>query len=135
MKKPLFERTTLGLYDNPETENWITTSFADRYHPSHAPEFKVNWIQLMNEGGQSYIEVSLFFPEDVEFLVNNTAIVWKDLCTTADGKIKLSAFKSYRMSKEYLTNLLEEIWFWIDGRLESDNRLQIAPVLYKKPKI
>ena len=75
MKKPLFERTTLGLYDNPETENWITTSFADRYHPSHAPEFKVNWIQLMNEGGQSYIEVSLFFPEDVEFLVNNTAIV------------------------------------------------------------
>jgi hypothetical protein len=39
------------------------------------------------------------------------------------------------MSKAYLTNLLEESWFGIDGRLESDNRLQIAPVLYKKSKI
>jgi hypothetical protein len=49
--------------------------------------------------------------------------------------IKFTAFKSYRMSKAYLTKLLEEIGFGIDGRLESDNRLQIAPVLYKKSEI
>lgn len=125
-----FGRGSLELYNNVETKHWITESFYERYHPNRASKFSVQWRK--GEKGQPYIEVALLFPEEVEFGTDTAIISGKDLPKAENGMVKLTAFKSYRMSKEYLTKLLEKIWFGIDGRLETDNRLQVAPVLYKK---
>jgi hypothetical protein len=40
-------------------------------------------------------------------------------------------FKSYRMTKEYIQQLCEKIWFKIEGWLESEDNLQIMPILKK----
>jgi hypothetical protein len=102
------QKTTLGLYDNPETENRIVKSFEEKYHPTHTPEFEVHWIQEPNGNEQPYIEVTLLFPEDTLFTIDTAKMSGEKLPHTDDGRIKFTAFKSYRMSKAYLTNLLEE---------------------------
>jgi hypothetical protein len=97
----------LKLYQNSKTKNRITQSFKEKYKPNQEPAFKVEWIQ--EQGRQPYVEVVLSFPEDTEFTIDNIKVDRRKLSYSSDGKIKFTAFKSHRYSKEYLTNLLEEI--------------------------
>jgi hypothetical protein len=107
-KKSLFEQMTLRLYDNPETENWVSQSFIERYRPNCAPKFHVDYNKN-NKASPPFMEVSLQFPKNVKLIINGEKTAGNQLLQSTGDNVKFTAFRSYRVSKSYLTKLLEEI--------------------------
>lgn len=154
-----FDFLSCNLYENPETKDRIVSSFCKRYEIAEDNVlFDVYWD---NDGRDFIsVDISVP-PDTILQLPKSDwttfAIKAKDLNqkknktpnrfrTLSDvksykmmqdsmkqsyGSVTFTALKSYRMSKKYIQNTCEKVWFKIDGWLYSWDQLQIAPVLYK----
>ena len=97
------------LYNNKETELWIKIAIQEKYKKSFGENLKFI-VEVWNDG-RNYIDVWAY--ED-------------------SAKIYHHGFRSYRDTKEYLTKIFEDIWLSVYMRLESPDKRQIAPILYKQ---
>lgn len=124
----------LKLYDNPETKRRIVFSFLRRYGIPDKYYSKIKCNVEWKNDGRVYQEISIDIPKDITLSIPNASQLSSNEFpqSTHDPEyVTLLWFKSYRMTKEYIQKLCEEIWFGIEEWLQSEDKLQIMPILKK----
>jgi len=126
-----FRTLTKYLYANKETRNRATSSFSERYN---IPQWHMLYDVKRKNDWRSYISADLHTSSETTMTIDwEETTAWEILWHNESQSVAtFNVLKSYRMSKQYIRELCESLWFGIENRIEWQNWLSIAPVLYKK---